>query len=252
MMGAAPACPADTRAEAGKRRFVQRLFSEIAPRYDWFNRLASCGLDQGWRRAAVSRGGVASGHRVLDLCTGTGDLAFLCAERQRGRGLVVGADFNAEMLRQARGKQARRMAQIAWVQADAEALPFPTGGFDRVFIGFSTRNLGDLGRGLRELVRVLAPGGRLVILETGYPEHPALRAAYRVFLFTVARAIGFVLTGRVWPFTYLERSVRQFLTPAQMLARLQGLETQVQYVPLAHGCASLYIAIKTASNGRGT
>jgi demethylmenaquinone methyltransferase/2-methoxy-6-polyprenyl-1,4-benzoquinol methylase len=229
---------------AAKRTFVQQLFTRIAPRYDWFNRLASLGLDQRWRRQALALGGVAPGQRVLDVCAGTGDLALLCARRLQGRGAVLGLDMNREMLLRARDKQCRRRLDVTWVLADAETLPLPDGAFDRVVIGFSTRNLSDLTAGLREMLRVLRPGGRLIILETGWPTHPVVRAGYQLFLFTVARAIGFLLTGRTWPFTYLARSVRQFLSPSQFVERLQSLQTQVQYVPIAHGLACLYLATK--------
>ena len=227
-----------------KRAFVQRLFTRIAPRYDWFNRLASLGLDQGWRRQALERGGVTPGQRVLDVCTGTGDLAVFCARRARQAGSVVGMDMNGAMLARAQRKQRALGLAIGWVQGEAESLPFSDGTFDRVMIGFSTRNLTHLMDGLREMIRVLRPRGRLVILETGYPANPALRAAYQAFLFTGVRLIGFLLTGRTWPFTYLARSVRGFLTPEQMAERLQSLRPQVEYVPLSYGLATLFIATK--------
>ena len=231
-------------APNGKRPFIQRLFTRIAPRYDWFNRLASCGLDQRWRRAAIAQGEVRPGDRVLDACAGTGDLAILCAQRLCGVGTVVGVDLNRDMLAHAQRKQRTRRLAISWLQADAEMLPLATGSFDRVLIGFSTRNLSDLTAGLRELVRVLRPGGRLLILETGRPSHPLVRLGYQAFLFTAARAIGFLLTGRVWPFTYLARSVQRFLTPQEMVARLESLDTEARYMPLSHGLASLYLATK--------
>ncbi len=234
-------------AEAGgyeKRPFVQRLFTRIAPRYDWFNRLASLGLDQRWRREALARGGVEAGQRVLDVCAGTGDLSILCARRQGADGLVVGVDLNGAMLQQAQRKQHAHGLAIQWCQGDAETLPFASDSFDRVVIGFSTRNLSDLTSGLGEMIRVLRPNGRLIILETGYPTHPVLRAGYHVFLLSGARLIGFALTGRCWPFTYLARSVRRFLTPEQFVERLRTLPTTVEYVPLTWGLASLYIAVK--------
>jgi len=227
-----------------KRTFVQRLFTRIAPRYDWFNRLVSCGQDQRWRRAALERGDVRPGQRILDVCAGTGDLSMLCARRQGGAGSVIGLDMNAGMLRCARHKQQAARLPIVWVQGDAEQLPAATGSVDRVVIGFSTRNLSRLDQGLREMVRVLRPGGRLIILETGYPSHPILRFGYQLYLLTVARLIGFLLTGRTWPFTYLARSVRSFLTPQQMVEALQRVGTEVAYVPLSAGLASLYLAIK--------
>ena len=231
-------------ASSEKRPFIQRLFTRIAPRYDWFNRLASCGLDQWWRRQAVVCGGIQPGQRVLDVCTGTGDLAILCARRLHGQGEVVGIDMNRAMLALARQKQRAKGLAITWFQGDAEALPFASGSFDRVLIGFSTRNLNDLMTGLREIVRVLRPRGELIILETGRPSNPVVRAGYFVFLFTFARAIGVVLTGRLWPFTYLARSVQQFLAPQQFVERLRSLQTEVQYVPLSNGLASLYLAVK--------
>jgi demethylmenaquinone methyltransferase/2-methoxy-6-polyprenyl-1,4-benzoquinol methylase len=232
---------------AEQRAFIQRLFTSIAPRYDWFNRLASCGLDQRWRREALVRGGIRPGQRILDVCSGTGDLAILVAQCQDGHEAVVGLDMNREMLRYAQRKSAAQRLAIDWLEADAERLPFLSESFDRVMIGFSTRNLSDLTQGLREMVRVLRPTGRLIILETGYPRHPLVRLGYQAFLLTFARLIGWILTGRVWPFTYLARSVRQFLTPQQLTDRLQGLRTRVQYVPLSSGLASLYLATKIAS-----
>jgi len=252
---------------ASKRVLVHELFTTIAPGYDRFNRLASLSLDQGWRRRAVALGGVTAGMRVLDVCTGTGDLALCCA-RQIGRdGLVVGLDFTEAMLYGARLKEQRLTTSkflqapasnfqlpassfqplapsIFWLNGDAQALPFRDQSFDRVFIGFSTRNLSDLRQGIGEFVRVLKPGGRLVILETGRPANPLVRAGYLLFLGTVVRAIGWIVTGRVWPFTYLARSVKGFLAPAEFVALINGCGAPAQYIPLSGGLASLYIAQK--------
>jgi demethylmenaquinone methyltransferase/2-methoxy-6-polyprenyl-1,4-benzoquinol methylase len=179
--------------------------------------------------------------RVLDVCTGTGELAILCARRQ---GTVIGIDMNREMLACAQRKQQQEELVIRWLQGDAQALPFADAMFDRVMIGFSTRNLSQLTEGLREMVRILKPGGQLLILETGRPRNPMVRVGYELFLFTVARLIGFVLTGQLWPFTYLARSVHHFLSPAQFIACLQDRQTQVEYVALSGGLASLYMATK--------
>ena len=227
-----------------KRAFVHQLFTAIAPRYDWFNRLASLSLDQRWRRATVTMGQLRTGMVVLDVCTGSGDLALLCARQLHGQGRVCGLDFTEAMLRAARRKHAAHAAPIQWLRADAQALPFQAESFDRVFIGFSTRNLSDLGLGLREMIRVLKRGGQLLILETGYPAHPALRAAYQAFLLTIARTIGWALTGRAWPFTYLARSVKGFLRPDQVVSLLNASGASARYLPLTRGLASLYIADK--------
>ncbi|MBI4353895.1 MAG: ubiquinone/menaquinone biosynthesis methyltransferase [Candidatus Omnitrophica bacterium] len=227
-----------------KRQFVDRLFTTIAPRYDWFNRLASCGLDQRWRRQAVREGCLAPGMRVLDVCTGTGDLALLCACRLQDQGVVIGSDYNVVMLDGARRKHPSSNNAVRWVRADAQALPFRSERFDRVIIGFSTRNLSDLRTGCAEMVRVLKPGGRLMILETGRPSNPMVRAGYRLFLMTMARGIGWLLTGRLWPFTYLAQSVKRFLTPSQMVELLTACGTSARYRPLSFGLASLYLADK--------
>jgi len=227
-----------------KRVFVHRLFSTIAPRYDCFNRLASLNLDQGWRRRAVATSELSAGMDVLDVCTGTGDLALLCADRLQGRGRIIGLDFNDDMLRPASRKAARRRASVQWMRGDALALPFRSGTFDRAFIGFSTRNLSDLRAGIQEMHRVLKPRGRLVILETGRPENRLLLAGYLVFLGTAARLLGLILTGRLWPFTYLARSVQAFLRPSEFVALMDRCGFQASCVPLSMGLAMLYLADK--------
>ena len=227
-----------------KRLFIHRLFTAIAPRYDWFNRLASLGLDRRWRRRAIVESGVRNGMCVLDVCTGTGDLALLCAQQADGQSLVVGLDFNDTMLRAAIRKQRAQHVSISWLQGDAQVLPFSSGSFDRIMIGFSTRNLSDLKRGLGEMVRVLKPTGELVVLETGRPANRVVRIGYLVFLATAARVIGLLLTGRLWPFTYLARSVKRFLSPPEVVSLLNACGTQARYIPLSQGLASLYIASK--------
>ena len=249
MSGAQTLCCAErvssaSRSAEEKRPFVQRLFTSIAPRYDWFNRLASCGMDRGWRRRTLERAEMTPGMRVLDVCAGTGDLALSCAEQQQGRGLVVGLDMNRAMLEGGRRKQQAGGFRVAWIEGDTQALPFPSGSFDRVLIGFSTRNLTDLSAGLGEMVRVLRPGGRVCVLETGRPSNTMIRIGYLVFLFTIVRLIGLLLTGRVWPFTYLARSVRGFITPAQMCERLAAAGAEATYVPLSWGLASVFVATK--------
>ena len=238
-----PVAPATT-PDPEKRVFVHRLFTTIAPQYDWFNRLASLGLDQRWRARAIRESGMQPGMDVLDVCTGTGDLALMCAARAHGQGLVAGVDFNATMLRGAPPKQARARQAVHWLQGDAQALPFQAGSFDRVFIGFSTRNLSDLRLGVAEMARVLRPGGRLVILETGRPANPLVRAGHWLFLMTVARMIGWVLTGHLWPFTYLAKSVKRFLRPSEFVDLLAGCGLAPQHRPLSWGLASLYLATK--------
>lgn len=229
-----------------KPQFIHRLFERMAHRYDRFNRLASFGLDQGWRRIAVARVEVAPGMRVLDLCTGTGDLALRCAQHLMD-GRVVGVDFSQQMLALARRKTpAFQQARVTWLLADGEQLPFPPGSFDRALIGFSTRNFGSLERAAREVCRVLRPGGRWVILEAGKPQHPLWRMGYHLYLAVGMPVIGFVVLGTCWPFQYLRRSIRAFYEPPQFMARLQAWGfARVRHEPLNGGIADLFIAEKT-------
>jgi demethylmenaquinone methyltransferase/2-methoxy-6-polyprenyl-1,4-benzoquinol methylase len=239
---AAPRLPFAMRPEE-KRPFLQELYTQIAARYDWFNRLASCGMDQGWRKQALEHSRLRPGMRLLDVCTGTGDLALLAARRIRA-GTVVGLDMNRAMLSWAQQKCGKANLPIGWLQADALCLPFADNAFDRITIGFSMRNLADLPAGLKEILRVLSPAGQLIILETGRPSHWLLRAGYHLFLHTFARLIGWVLTGKAWPFTYLARSVQQFLSPGEFSQLLESRGADAVYRPLCNGLVSLFIATK--------
>jgi demethylmenaquinone methyltransferase/2-methoxy-6-polyprenyl-1,4-benzoquinol methylase len=151
---------------AARAQQVQRLFTAIARRYDRLNDVMTLGLHRRWKRRVVALAGDAG--RVLDLCCGTGDIA------QRFSGPVVGVDFTAAMLQVARARAPR----IPWVQADALRLPFAAESFDAVTVGYGLRNLADVAAGLREIYRVLRPGGRLVALDFGKPANPVLRRLF--------------------------------------------------------------------------
>ena len=235
-----------------KRTFINRLFAAIAGRYDLFNRLVTLSADRRWRQMTVEAAQVAPGMRVLDLCTGTGDLAFAAAARMRqgpqaaaSSGEVVGVDLCEPMLRVAQDKARVQQARIAWLFGDALALPFRDGVFGRVLVGFSTRNLANLTLGLREMHRVLEPQGRLVILETGKPANPLVRAGYFLYLRTIVVLIGALLFCKAWPFTYLQRSIARFWEPHEFARVLREIGfTQVSYRPLGGGIAALYVAVK--------
>jgi len=212
---------------------VRRMFDRIAPVYDAMNRVMTAGLDRRWRRLTLDSVAVRPGDRVLDACCGTGDLAL--GARSRGA-QVTGLDFSERMLERARTKDPR----IDWVQGDALALPFEDGSFDAATVGFGIRNVADLEAGLRELRRVLRPGGRLGILEITTPRG-ALAPFYR---FWFDRAVP--LLGRVLPggdaYTYLPASVRRFPDP-DALARLieQSGFTAVRYRTFAGGIVALHL-----------
>jgi demethylmenaquinone methyltransferase / 2-methoxy-6-polyprenyl-1,4-benzoquinol methylase len=189
---------------------VRTMFDRIAPVYDVMNRVMTAGLDVRWRRLAAAAA-VRSGDRVLDAACGTGDLAI--ADLKAGAGEVTGLDFSAKMLERARTKH----AAIEWVQGDMLALPFADETFDAATVGFGVRNVENLELGLRELRRVLRPGGRLAILEITQPRG-AMRPFYSLWFDRIVPVLGKVLPGGD-AYTYLPASVKRFPT-AERLAEL--------------------------------
>jgi demethylmenaquinone methyltransferase / 2-methoxy-6-polyprenyl-1,4-benzoquinol methylase len=214
---------------------VRGMFDRIAPVYDVMNRVMTAGLDRRWRRLAVAEV-VWPGDRVLDACCGTGDLAVE-AERRGGR--VVGLDFSERMLERARKKS----GAIEWVQGDALALPFEDGAFDAATVGFGVRNLADLGAGLRELARVLKPGGKLAVLEITRPRG-ILRPFFRLWFDGVVPLLGRVLPGGE-AYTYLPASVRRFPGPDDLTSLLEdaGFE-DVRYRLLGGGIVALHVGTR--------
>jgi demethylmenaquinone methyltransferase/2-methoxy-6-polyprenyl-1,4-benzoquinol methylase len=186
------------------------MFDRIAPVYDAMNRVMTVGLDVRWRRLAAAAA-VRPGDRVLDGACGTGDLAL--ADLGAGAGAVVGLDFSPRMLERARRKDSR----IEWVQGDLLALPFADGSFDAATVGFGVRNVADLGASLRELRRVLRPGGRLAILEITHPRGP-LKPFFGLWFDRLVPALGKLLPGGA-AYSYLPQSVTRF-PPAEELAEL--------------------------------
>ena len=194
---------------------VRTMFDRIAPVYDVMNRVMTAGLDIRWRRFAAESA-VRSGDRVLDAACGTGDLAL--ADLKAGAAKVTGLDFSEAMLVRARRKTGTRKDALEWVEGDMLALPFADGTFDAATVGFGVRNVADLELGLRELHRVLRPGGRLAILEITQPRG-ALRPFFSLWFDRVVPALGKVLPGGS-AYSYLPASVKRFPdaeTLAQML-----------------------------------
>ncbi len=214
---------------------VRGMFDRIAPVYDAMNRVMTAGLDQRWRKLAVGEV-VWPGDQVLDACCGTGDLA-VAAERRGGR--VVGLDFSEKMLERAR----RKSGAIEWVQGDALALPFHDGDFDAATVGFGVRNLADLEGGLRELARVLRPGGKLAVLEITRPRG-ILKPFFRLWFDVVVPLLGRVLPGGK-AYTYLPASVRRFPGPDDLSALLESAGfANVRYRLLGGGIVALHVGEK--------
>jgi demethylmenaquinone methyltransferase / 2-methoxy-6-polyprenyl-1,4-benzoquinol methylase len=203
----------------GKAARVRAMFAGIAPRYDLMNALMTGGRDQAWRRRAAQLAAPAAEDRVLDLATGTGDLALAFIEETPAE-VVVGLDFVEGMLQRARAKlRVRDERRIKLVAGDALALPFPDATFGCVASAFLLRNLADLARGLAEMRRVTAPGGSVVVLEITQPSLPVWRDAFRLYFHRVVPALGALVSGDRAAYTYLPQSVERFVTPLE-LARL--------------------------------
>jgi demethylmenaquinone methyltransferase / 2-methoxy-6-polyprenyl-1,4-benzoquinol methylase len=188
------------------RTEVRSMFDRIAPVYDPMNRAITAGLDGRWRRS-TARAVVRAGDRVLDACCGTGDLA-IAAQAEGGR--VTGLDFSERMLERAR----RKSDEVEWVRGDLLALPFEEESFDAATVGFGVRNVEDLGGALRELRRVLRPGGRLAVLDLVRPKGP-LSLFYGVWFDQLVPLAGKVLPGGA-AYTYLPASVKRFPGPEEL------------------------------------
>jgi demethylmenaquinone methyltransferase / 2-methoxy-6-polyprenyl-1,4-benzoquinol methylase len=214
---------------------VRTMFDRIAPVYDVMNRVMTMGLDLRWRRL-TAESVVFRGDRVLDAACGTGDLAL--ADLRAGAGRVTGLDFSENMLARAR----RKSTTVDWVQGDLLALPFADGTFDAATVGFGIRNVDDLSLGLRELRRVLRPGGRLGILEITQPRG-VLRPFYRVWFDHVVPLLGKVLPGGE-AYSYLPASVKRF-PDAESLAQLlrESGFGEVRYRLLAGSIVALHTGV---------
>lgn len=222
------------------------MFASVAHRYDLLNHLLSLSVDRWWRRVTRSRLRPLLPDRalILDLCTGTGDLALELSAVAR----VVGCDFCRPMLVRAAAKESRSRRPhhaVTFVEGDALVLPFADNRFDAVTIAFGLRNLEHYESGLREMLRVLRPGGCLAILEFSLPTLPIVRPLYLLYFTRVLPALGRLISGREGPYSYLPQSVREFPDPPQLARLLRGVGfTDPSESPLTMGIATLSMARK--------
>lgn len=237
------------------------MFGEIAERYDLMNHLLSGGVDVYWRARTIRQVAPEGDAPILDVCTGTGDLALAYWKRGAGRIAVTGSDFTPEMLDLARQKVERTAkslpvdaAGIEFIQADTQQLPFESDTYQIVSVAFGLRNVTDTRRGLDEMIRVCQPGGRVAILEFSQPTQPLLGAGYRWYFKNVLPRIGqFFARNRQAAYHYLPQSVSEFPCGADLAAILEerGL-VEVTWTPLTFGIATLYVGRKPAkSSGPG-
>ncbi len=226
----------------GKAEAVETMFDAVAPRYDLLNRVLSFGIDQYWRTQAVRLLADEQPTRVLDVATGTADLALEAQRRLHPRE-VVGVDLSAEMLRYGRKKIERNglSSRIALVQGDAAALPFDDNAFDAALVAFGVRNFEDLEAGLRGIGRVLRPGGRLVVLEFSSPRSTPIKQLYGWYSRHILPRIGGALSPDQGAYEYLPSSVAAFPDGPDFLTRMsESGYSDLLWRPLTFGIASLY------------
>jgi demethylmenaquinone methyltransferase/2-methoxy-6-polyprenyl-1,4-benzoquinol methylase len=248
--GASPAPSPDVPGDRGTlpEPQVRAMFDRIARVYDLMNSVMTAGLHHRWRARAADLAQVGPGDRVLDVATGTGDLAIELAGRVTPGGAVVGTDFSEEMLAFAR----RKAPGMRFEWGNALELPYADGEFAAATVGFGARNFSDLDRGLSEMARVVQPGGRVVILEITTPQKPPLSTFFRLWFDRVVPLIGKV-AGDPDAYDYLPNSVKRFPEPAGLAASLEraGLE-QIRWVLTAGGIIALHVGVKPASPADGT
>lgn len=231
--------------EAQKARRVRGVFDSVAAKYDIMNDLMSLGTHRLFKRMTLDMSGVRPGHRVLDLAGGTGDLSALFAPTVGPAGLVVLADINPHMMNVGRDRLLDQgLAQVEFCRTSAEALPFADASFDCAVIGFGLRNFTDKEAALRELRRILAPSGVLLILEFSKPENRLLESAYGVFQ-ALWPGIGRLVTGEASSYQYLVESIR--VHPGQRALKLMMEDAgfaEVEYHNLAGGIAAIHRGIR--------
>jgi demethylmenaquinone methyltransferase/2-methoxy-6-polyprenyl-1,4-benzoquinol methylase len=226
----------------GKRRYVRSLFATIADRYDFITGALSYGQDRRWKRRLVRMASVGPGARALDLATGTGDIAFACA----GRGArVIGLDITRRMIELAREKHAPEPLALQFVVGDMLALPFPPASFDLVTTGYGLRNVPNLDVALREIERVLKPGGQVLSLDFNRPSNGLVRTAYLSYLEVVGGALGWILHRDPDTYRYIPASIRQY-PGAEAVARMMQSRgfSRTRYYPVLGGLMAIHHGIR--------
>lgn len=229
-------------SDGSKAEQVREMFDKIAPRYDLLNHLLSLGIDRGWRKRLVSSASRSNPQSILDVATGTGDLALML--RRKTSATITGVDISTGMLEVGRAKAAG-LDRITFASADAENLPMPDASFDTVTAAFGVRNFENLERGMTEMCRVLKPEGELYVLEFAMPEKKLLGKLYRFYFRSVLPKVGRMISGDSRAYTYLPESVGEFpygTRFAELLTRCGFRNVEMQ--ELMGGIAIIYKAIK--------
>ena len=234
-------------APEDKHRYVREMFDAIAPRYDLLNSLLSLRLHHRWRAAAVRAAALRPGDRALDVCTGTGDLAFALANAVGPKGIVDATDFSESMLDFARRKQTSRSggAKVRFSAADTQALPFPDGAYRAATVAFGIRNVADIDLGLREMARVVERGGRVVLLEFNRPRVRWFAALHSLYSRVAMPILGGMISGRRSAYAYLPASVEAFHSREELAMKMEaaGLRSVVWHDMLM-GAVVLHVGVK--------
>jgi demethylmenaquinone methyltransferase/2-methoxy-6-polyprenyl-1,4-benzoquinol methylase len=235
---------------------IREMFGQIAPRYDALNHLLSLNMDRYWRYRVVKRLRITNQLPILDACTGTGDLALAIQRHVQESGCsarVIGTDFCPQMLEYARQKQSKQFieeARIGFIEADTQALPFESNSFQSVTVAYGLRNVADTESGLRELARVCAPGGQVIVLEFSEPQFPVIKQMYGFYFRRILPRIGqcFAKNDKS-AYAYLPESVGQFPQGSELAQRMQaaGLE-KVNWTSMTFGVTTLYEGTKPILN----
>jgi demethylmenaquinone methyltransferase/2-methoxy-6-polyprenyl-1,4-benzoquinol methylase len=229
-----------------KHAYVQDMFDAIAPRYDLLNSVLSMRLHHGWRDATVKALALSNGSSALDICTGTGDLAFALSGACGPNGVVDASDFSEGMLSIARTKVAPAGgAPVTFQQADAQKLPYAENTYDAVTVAFGMRNVADITAGISEMVRVVKAGGRIAILEFNQPTKAWFRVLYRFYSFHILPVIGGLISGRKSAYAYLPASVDAWPSREDLTARMKSAGcNSVTVTDFLFGAVALHIGVK--------
>lgn len=226
-----------------KSEDVQAMFASIAPTYDLLNRSLSMGVDRLWRKEAVALALAHNPERILDVATGTADFAIELKQAAPGAA-VTGSDFVPEMLEIGRTKVKAKELDIALEHGDALSLPYPDGSFDAITCSFGFRNFADYARGLAEMWRVLAPGGRLVILEFPPPAKGLFGTLFRFYFQQILPRIGGLVSGNREAYTYLPESTLAFPEPERLAQLMRATGFRTRYQLLTFGIAAIHVGDK--------
>ncbi len=237
--------PLKDASQQDRDSFIQEIFAAIASDIDFLSTFFSFGLDQGWRKRLVALLDLKGNEQVLDVCTGTGKLAFLLAGKVGEGGSVQGVDFSREMLDEAGRKLGRRSSNVRFAFSDAKDLDFPEESFHAVTVSFGMRNIPDTAAALRQALRVLKPGGRFCCLELTPPTNRWVKPLYTVYCFRIMPFIAMKVLNTEVPYNYLPRSIKAFPSSGEFKRTLEDCGfTDVTVHPLTLGIATIFAARK--------